>query len=51
MDEYLFFEPSVLFREYILLKAILSSGSVSQQQLSKIAQIAPSMVNRYLSFF
>lgn len=51
MDEYLFFEPSVLFREYTLLKAILSSGSVSQQQLSKIAQIAPSMVNRYLSFF
>lgn len=51
MDEYLFFEPSVLFREYILLKTILSSGSVSQQQLSKIAQIAPSMVNRYLSFF
>lgn len=51
MDENLFFEPSVLFREYVLLKAILSDGSISQQQLAKIAQIAPSMVNRYLTFF
>lgn len=51
MDENLFFEPSVLFREYVLLKAILSGGSISQQQLAKIAQIAPSMVNRYLTFF
>ncbi|HEY8541299.1 MAG TPA: winged helix-turn-helix transcriptional regulator [Pseudothermotoga sp.] len=51
MDDNLFFEPSTLFREYILLKTILSNGSVSQQQLSKVAQIAPSMVNRYLSAF
>lgn len=51
LDESLFFEPSVLFREYVLLRAILSNGSISQQQLSKIAQIAPSMVNRYLSSF
>ncbi len=51
MDDYLFFEPSVLFREYVLLKAILSNGSFSQQQFSKIAHIAPSMVNRYLSLF
>ncbi len=51
MDENLFFEPSTLFREYILLKTILSGGSISQQQLAKIAQIAPSMVNRYLTFF
>lgn len=51
MDDYLFFEPSVLFREYVLLRAILSNGSFSQQKLSKIAHIAPSMVNRYLSLF
>ncbi|MEJ5230040.1 MAG: MarR family transcriptional regulator [Pseudothermotoga sp.] len=51
MEDLLFFEPSVLLREYTLLKAIFSNGAVSQQKLSKIAKIAPSMVNRYLASF
>ncbi|MGJ8455368.1 winged helix-turn-helix transcriptional regulator [Pseudothermotoga sp. U03pept] len=51
MEDLVFFEPSVLLREYTLLKAIFSNGSLSQQKLSKLAKIAPSMVNRYLALF
>jgi predicted transcriptional regulator len=51
MDEFSFFEPGILFREYVLLKEIFSKSDITQQELAEVAGIAPSMVNKYLMLF
>ncbi|MDI3472575.1 MAG: hypothetical protein PWQ20_968 [Thermotogaceae bacterium] len=46
-----FFNPSPLYRELLLLSSIEKDPNISQEKLSKIANIAPSMVNKYIKLF
>lgn len=46
-----FFNPSPLYRELLLLMSIKKNPNISQEELAKIADIAPSMVNRYIKQF
>jgi len=46
-----FFNPSPLYRELLLLASIKENSNISQEELAKIADIAPSMVNRYIKLF
>jgi len=46
-----FFNLSPLYRELLLLSSIKKDPNISQEKLSKMAGIAPSMVNKYIKLF
>jgi predicted transcriptional regulator len=49
ISEFSFLNPSPDFREMNILKGITENHEVSQQKLSRISGVVPSMINRYIS--
>lgn len=48
MSENLFFKPTVLYKEYMILDMIEKNSNITQREMSKAIGIAVSMVNDYL---
>jgi len=46
-----FFNPAPDFREMAILRAIMENPDISQEQLSSLVGVVPSMINRYLKDF
>jgi DNA-binding MarR family transcriptional regulator len=51
ISEFSFLNPSPDFREMNILKGIAENPEVSQQKLSRISGVVPSMINRYIYDF
>ncbi|AEH52034.1 MarR family transcriptional regulator [Pseudothermotoga thermarum] len=48
MEQERFFEPTAIYREYLILRAILHQEHISQKKLAKMVGVVPSMVHNYL---
>jgi len=48
LSENLFFKPTVLYKEYMILDMIEKNTNITQREMSKTIGIAVSMVNDYL---
>lgn len=48
LSENLFFKPTVLYKEYMILDMIEKNSNITQREMSKTIGIAVSMVNDYL---
>ena len=51
INEFSFLNPSPDFREMSILRAVTKNPAISQQRLSQISGVVPSMINRYLNDF
>jgi len=51
INEFSFLNPSPDFREMSILRAVTKNPDISQQRLSQISGVVPSMINRYLNDF
>ena len=51
LSEYSFFNPSPNLREMVILKSISENQDISQESLARVANVVPSMINKYMKDF
>lgn len=44
----IFFKSTPLYKEYLLLEAVEKNSNITQRELSRILNVAVSMINEYL---